>query len=120
VASAVSRALLEFTFKAEYAYDYGMPQWMARVDHAISALHPERLFLGRHKFAHYRVWYRDKLGAYLRDTLLDPKALSRSYIDKTTIQRIVEGHLRKGQNYTSSLHKVLTLELVHRLLVDGA
>ena len=22
-----------FTIKADYAYDHGMPQWMARVDH---------------------------------------------------------------------------------------
>jgi len=27
-----SHALQEFLFKAEYAYDYGMPQWLARVD----------------------------------------------------------------------------------------
>ncbi|MFY9853863.1 MAG: asparagine synthase-related protein, partial [Terracidiphilus sp.] len=26
----------EFTFKAEYAYDYGMPQWVARIDHSVS------------------------------------------------------------------------------------
>lgn len=35
--SAIRREYLEFTFKAEYAYDYGMPQWMARADHALSA-----------------------------------------------------------------------------------
>src|SRR5206468_1758449 len=33
VSAAASRALLEFLFKAEYAYDYGMPQWVARIDH---------------------------------------------------------------------------------------
>ena len=55
----VSRGLLEFTFKAEYAYDYGMPQWLAGIDHMLKKLHLERLFLGRHKFCHYRVWYRD-------------------------------------------------------------
>ncbi|MDR3736677.1 MAG: asparagine synthase-related protein, partial [Acidobacteriaceae bacterium] len=49
-AAAVQRACLEFTFKAEYAYDYGMPQSVARVDHALSRLHLEQLFLGRHKF----------------------------------------------------------------------
>src|SRR5262249_25939233 len=59
-----ARSFLEFTFRAEYAYDYGMPQWLARVDHALSPLHLERLFLGRHKFCHYRVWYRDTLAGY--------------------------------------------------------
>jgi hypothetical protein len=39
-----SHALLEFSFKAEYAYDMGMPQWLARIDHAVSFLSWERLF----------------------------------------------------------------------------
>jgi len=61
VSAFARRQFLNFTFKAEYAYDSGMPQWMARVDHSFSALHLERLFLGWHKFSHFRVWYRDAL-----------------------------------------------------------
>ena len=34
---------LEFFFKAEYAYDVGMPQWMARIDHLFAPLHLERI-----------------------------------------------------------------------------
>ena len=34
--AAINRAYLEFTFKAEYAYDYGMPQWIAKADHALA------------------------------------------------------------------------------------
>jgi asparagine synthase (glutamine-hydrolysing) len=113
------RSYLEFTFRAEYAYDYGMPQWLARMDHAVSPLHLERLFLGRHKFCHYRVWYRDVLPGYLREMLLDPRTLSRPYIEKGGVETIVEGHLRGGRNYTSEIHKVLTLELLHRTLIDA-
>ena len=36
---------MEFSFKAEYAYDYGMPQWLARIDHALRGVHLERSFL---------------------------------------------------------------------------
>src|ERR1700721_2947125 len=53
LASALARAYLEFTFKADYACDYGMPQWAARMNSWISPLHLERIFLGRHKFLHY-------------------------------------------------------------------
>jgi asparagine synthase (glutamine-hydrolysing) len=113
------RSYLEFTFRAEYAYDYGMPQWLARMDHAVSPLHLERLFLGRHKFCHYRVWYRDVLPGYLREMLLDPRTLSRPYVEKGGVETIVEGHLRGGRNYTSEIHKVLTLELLHRTLIDA-
>src|SRR5207245_5187217 len=59
--SSANRGLLEFLFKAEYAYDYGMPQWVAQIDHFLSPLRLERIFLGRHKFYHFRVWYRDAL-----------------------------------------------------------
>jgi asparagine synthase (glutamine-hydrolysing) len=118
VASA-SRSLLEFTLKAEYAYDYGMPQWLARVDHMLSPFHFERLFLGRHKQCHFRVWYRDVLSKYVREMLLDSRSLSRPYIERTGLEAIVEGHLRGDRNYTTDIHKVLTLELLHRLFFDS-
>ncbi|MGA9142883.1 MAG: hypothetical protein WA664_06415 [Candidatus Acidiferrales bacterium] len=117
--AAITRGYLEFTFKAEYAYDYGMPQKVARIDHFFSALHLERLFLGRHKFAHYRVWYRDALSNYVREMLLDSRSLSRSYIERRSVETIVEGHLKGNRNYTTEIHKLLTLELLHRLFLDS-
>jgi asparagine synthase (glutamine-hydrolysing) len=115
----LSRALLEFTFKAEYAYDYGMPQWLARLDHALAWVHLERAFLGRHKFAHYRVWYRDSLSAYVKEVLLDPRTLSRPYIQRNQLETIVEAHVKGTHNYTTEIHRLLTLELQHRLFIDA-
>jgi asparagine synthase (glutamine-hydrolysing) len=109
----------ELWVKAEYAYDYGMPQWLAQIDHALASLRCERLFLGRHKFNHYRVWYRDELSEYVREMLLDQRTLSRPYIEKRTLQTMVEGHLSGRANFTSEIHLVLTLEYVHRLLIDS-
>jgi asparagine synthase (glutamine-hydrolysing) len=119
VSAAVSRMLLDFTYKAEYAYDSGMPQWLARVDHRLSPLRLERLFLGRHKMFHFRVWYRDALAQYVKDMLLDPRSLSRPYLEPKAVERVVAGHLRGDRNYTGAIHKVLMLELVHRLFVDA-
>jgi asparagine synthase (glutamine-hydrolysing) len=116
--SSLSRALLEFTFKAEYAYDYGMPQWLARTDHVFSALHLERLFLGRHKFCHFRVWYRDALSRYVQEMLLDSRTLARPYLNRNKVETIVRGHTAGTSNYTSDIHKLLTLEYVHRLFID--
>lgn len=120
VSAALSRGLLEFSFKAEYAYDYGMPQWVARTDHLLSKLHLERFFLGRHKFYHFRVWYRDALSQYVREMLLDPRTLSRPFLQRNTLETIVRGHLKGDRNYTSEIHKLLTLELVHRMFLDQA
>ena len=116
---ALSHAYLEFTFKAEYAYDYGMPQWVARTDHLFSALHFEKLFLGRHKFLHYRLWYRDILANYVRDVLLDSRTLCRPYIEPKTLQAVVNGHLKGDRNYTAEIHKMITLELLHRTFFDA-
>jgi asparagine synthase (glutamine-hydrolysing) len=114
----LSRGWLEFTFRAEYAYDYGMPQWLARIDHRLSLLHLERVFLGRHKFCHYRVWYRDQLANYVREMLLDPRTLSRPYCTPEAVKRIVNEHLSGAANYTTDIHRLLTIELQHRLLID--
>jgi asparagine synthase (glutamine-hydrolysing) len=112
------RGFMEFTFKAEYAYDYGMPQWVSRVDNILSPLHLERLFLGRHKLLHFRLWYRDSLSDYVRQMLLDPRTLSRPYLERKGVEAIVAGHLGGGRNYTTAIHKLLTLELLHRLFFD--
>jgi asparagine synthase (glutamine-hydrolysing) len=119
LSSTVVRAFQEFTFKAEYAYDYGMPQSVARVDHLLSGLHLERLFLGRHKLLHFRVWYRDRLADYVRQMLLDPRTLSRPYLERKGVEAIVNSHLKGNRNYTKEIHKLLSLELLHRLFFDS-
>jgi asparagine synthase (glutamine-hydrolysing) len=117
--AALSRGLYQLSRKAEYAYDYGMPHSLARIDRLAQALHLERLFLGRHKFYHFRVWYRDVLAGYVRDILLDPRTLARPYLERAAVEMVVRHHLKGDRNYTTEIHKLLTLELVHRLFVDG-
>lgn len=103
---------------AEYAYDYGMPQWLVRLDRAASFLHPERMFLGWHKFYHFRVWYRDRLAEYVRETLLDPRALGRDYLAPKKVERMVEEHMSGERNWTREISRMLSLELIHRSLLD--
>lgn len=108
----------QFTFKAEYAYDYGMPQWVARIDHLFAPLHFERLFLGRHKFHHFRVWYRDELSGYVKEVLLDTRTRRRAYLHGPSLERIVRDHTEGRQNHTLEIHKLLSLELMQRALID--
>ena len=116
--SMASRCLHEFIFRAEYHYDLGMPQWLAKVDHLFTPFHLERIFMGRHKFAHFRIWYRDVLSHYVREILLDPRALSRPYLKRGGLEAVVEGHLRGNHNYTNEISTLLTLELLHRQFLD--
>jgi len=119
LAAAINRAYLEFTFKAEYAYDYGMPQWVAKVDHALAPLHLERLWTGRHKLFHFRWWYRTILADYVREMLLDSRTLARPYLERKGVEAIVGGHLKGNRNYTTEIHRLLSLELVHRVFLDA-
>jgi asparagine synthase (glutamine-hydrolysing) len=108
----------EFTFKAEYAYDYGMPQWLAKVDHVLSPLHLEKLFLGRHKFYHFRVWYRDQLSSWVKEILLDGRSRSRNYLDWKVLEKMVENHGNGTGNFTREIHTALTMELIQRELIE--
>jgi asparagine synthase (glutamine-hydrolysing) len=118
--SALTHMYLEFFFKAEYAYDMGMPQWMARIDHMFAPLHLERIWLGRHKPYHFRVWYRDQLRDYVREILLDDRSLARPYVNRAGVERVVNGHLRGDENHTDEIHRLLSLELAHRLFVESS
>jgi asparagine synthase (glutamine-hydrolysing) len=118
LAGDLRRRWIEFTVKAEYAYDYGMPQRLAQVDHALAPLHLERLFLGRHKFYHFRVWYRDKLASYVKEILLDPRTLQRSYFQSRVLKDMVNSHIEGRQNWTLEIHRALTLELTQRQLIE--
>ena len=117
--AAANRSFIEFTVKAEYAYDYGMPQWVAQIDHLLSPLHLERIFLGRHKFAHFRVWYEGPLASYVKEMLLDARTLQRPYLNPARVEAIVHGHVTGLKNYTTEIHELLTLELMHRLFLDS-
>jgi asparagine synthase (glutamine-hydrolysing) len=109
----------EFTFKAEYAYDYGMSQWLARLDHIFAPLHLEKLFLGRHKVAHFRVWYRDELSRWLRQLLLDSDARSRPYVRANSLEAMLKAHINGHRNYAFEIHKILTVELIQRTLIES-
>jgi asparagine synthase (glutamine-hydrolysing) len=118
-ASAISRAYAEFTFKAEYACDYGMPQWAARMNSWVAPLQLERIFLGRHKFLHYRVWYRDMLADYVQQILLDSRTLQRPFLERAKVEAMVKGHVRGNRNSTTAIHKLLTMELLFRQFFDA-
>lgn len=118
LAASISHGIQNFLFKSEYAYDSGMPQWLARTDYLLSPFHFERFFLGRHKFYHFRLWYRDALSKYVQEMLLDPRTLSRPYLSRDMMETMVRGHIKGNRNYTSEIHKMLSLELLHRLFID--
>jgi asparagine synthase (glutamine-hydrolysing) len=108
----------KLTAKAEYAFDYGMPQWLARFDRFAAPLHLERLVLGRHKFYHFRTWYCRELSQYVKDVLLDARTRSRPCFQGDRLEEIVSSHIAGQRNYTVEITKALTVELIHRHLIE--
>jgi asparagine synthase (glutamine-hydrolysing) len=45
-------------------------------------------------------------------------SLSRPYIEKKSLEAIVRSHSKGDRNYTQEIHKLLSLELLHRLFLD--
>jgi asparagine synthase (glutamine-hydrolysing) len=55
----------------------------------------------------------------VKEMLLDPKTLSRPYLQAQKVEEIVQGHLKGDRNYTTEINRLLTLELIHRHLLDA-
>jgi len=109
---------MELGPRLEYYFDYGMPHWLAKADRALAPLRLERHFLGQQKYYHFRTWYRHAMAGQIREVLLDPRTLNRSYLDRRQVQRIVDSHTSGTGNYTSLIHKLMTCEFIHRQLLE--
>jgi len=105
-------------YLAEIAYDYSMPHWLCRTDYWFKELHLEKLFLGRNDFNHFRIWFRDFLSEYIKEILLDERTLQRPYINKNVIEKKINSHIDGTHNYVREISKILSIELMHRKMID--
>ena len=118
-ATAVFQRLHRYAqFKAEWYYNVGMPDWAARLDQALPLNLLEPMFLGSHKIDHYRLWFRDQLKPYVCEVLSDDKSRSRPYLNRRSYEELERAHLKGGRNCLNEINKVLTLELIQRLLIE--
>ena len=119
LSSLPSQLFYYFLLKADYTYLYAMPHWATRTASLLAPLGLERLFLGRQKYEHYRLWLRDQLAPFVKDVLLDNRALQRSFFNPSFIRKIVLRHLAGKANYFAEINKALTLELISRQLLEN-
>lgn len=119
MSSPFAHAWTWFIFKADYCYKSGMPQWLEQMHYCIRPLRPEKLVIGRHRFQYYRPWFRDSLATHIKDVLLDPKTKSRPYCNAAYIEEIVTRHIKGDRNYTDQIEKILSLELIQRVLCEA-
>jgi asparagine synthase (glutamine-hydrolysing) len=116
--AAIKRLHRYALFKAEWYYNMGMPQWVAPLDGTPLLTMWEPLFLGWHKIDHYRLWFRDRFKNYLAGVLTDDKSRARPYLNRRGYEGVVREHVQGGRNSLNEVNKVVTLELIHRLLIE--
>jgi asparagine synthase (glutamine-hydrolysing) len=111
-------AYYDYLVKSEYVYLYMLPHWMTALDRIFSPIRPERFLAGRHQLGYYRLWFRDKFSEFVRDIMLDQRTLNRPFFNKNFIEKMVLSHTRGTGNYTGEINKALTVELIHRQLIE--
>jgi asparagine synthase (glutamine-hydrolysing) len=64
-------------------------------------------------------WFRGPLTAYARDILLDGQLESRGYFRRTAIERLLERHQQRENDYGTHIWQLVNFELWHRLYIDA-
>jgi asparagine synthase (glutamine-hydrolysing) len=65
-------------------------------------------------------WFRTDLRDYVREILLDSRALERGYFREAALRTLVDEHLSGQRNHGHRLWLLLTFEWWHRLFIDPA
>lgn len=110
------RLAREFTFKLDYYHNDGMPGGLSRVDPIFDLVNACLPLLGKHKYLHYRSWFRKRLAPYLRAVLIDASA-NHCLWKPGSAAKIIDSHIRGKENWTHVISTMLTLNAIDRLLL---
>jgi asparagine synthase (glutamine-hydrolysing) len=111
------RVFAEATFKLDYLFNEGMPDRLLLLDPLFGYLNSGPGIIGRHKFLHYRRWFRNELAAGVREILADPSTRQSPYWNSQFLDRIAGEHIGGQKNYVREINAVLALQAVERLLI---
>lgn len=64
-------------------------------------------------------WLRTDLAGYVREILFDPITRGRGYFHPHVVEKLVEDHVAGPIGYGREIWTLLTIELWHRLYIDG-
>ncbi len=105
-------------FKLDYYHTAGLPGRLSMFDPTLDYFGQRIPLFGKHKFLHYRRWFRTRLRDYVRERLLDSDTLAMPFWNAPVVGRIAEDHLAGRQNYETAIDAVITLATVKRLLLS--
>ncbi len=63
-------------------------------------------------------WFRTELREYVKEVLLDSKALARPYFNEVFIRKMIKDHEERRAEHGQKLWALLMFELWHRNFID--
>ena len=67
----------------------------------------------------YESWLRNNLRDTVHDILTDRKTIQRGYFQKATVEKLINANHERGA-YSKEIFSLVTLELWHRMFLEGA
>lgn len=114
---AARRAYCAITFKLDYWHKEGLPDALTPLDGFIGSLSHVGM-LGLHKFLAYRLWFQGPLAQMAEEVIADGRTKRLPFWEPGTLEKIVPEHRAGRRSRLRDIHAVLTLEAVHRNLMD--
>ena len=106
--------------KLDKAYLHqAVPDIFVRMDPLMKSARLERLFLGACHLGAYRRWIKAELKDFIKKVLLEEQTLSRPYLNADFVKKLTSDHFHNRANYVREIGKIISLELWHRLFIDG-
>ncbi len=104
------------TFKLDYWANDGLPNRLVGLD-SILARSANWGILGRHKYLHYRRWFRQQLSDYVNSALGEARQLP--FWNDVFISRLAKQHIEGQGNYLQEINAAITLGTVNRVLLKS-
>lgn len=105
--------------KAEYWSSHGMPNWLATISNNGIQRLLDKIFIGRDKFQHFRLWTKKYFADYISDVLHEGTKEAGEFFNLDQIENIVNDHVAGKKNYINEIDKIMTLILARRTLFKG-
>lgn len=114
---APRRILSKAVCKLDYLYAEGLPHWLSSFDRLFDVVDSRARLFGRHKFLHYRRWFRRELADYIAGALKEVQTRRSSlFWNFGFLETLAHDHINGRRNYVHEIDAVLTLDAVDRLL----
>src|SRR5262249_40153974 len=104
------------TFKLDYWCNIELPKPLRPLYGLLSGLPEPGSLLPRHRYLHYRKWFRTELAGHLRERMSDPQVLRSSLWNRRVVEHLAEDHISGRRNHLEEIAAVLTCSAIERRL----